>query len=534
MKKVIALIILLIAAIFAVAALYFSKVNVSNRNNGVVLSYIPADACLVASVRFDKATSEIFDDYEGFETLLGRDEFRKLSSLNDTLLSYPAISNLLNESNIYFSVHAKNDDKEDNLLFLAALNKKISTAELQSILKTVKNISVENLKIGDKEAFNINVGTSKNNFFLFVGNNAVVASFSKKLLEKSLGNMPKISNEYIGQITSGGQRSENSPFNIYINHSQVNSFTESFYSFPKNKSNLLAELSGYSSLNMNFKSDALMFNGISTIDTNKSAYLACFLHQKPIRNDIIKALPQITAAYTVFGIFDYRLFFNDVAALLTRRGQYDELKKKIQQVKSETGIDLERDLKSYLGNEFALIQLSNQEKLAVIHVKNGDKVDFFLQPVSSVYAENIHHVNYSEIFYNYFGDALKPFYKPFYTVVDNYLILSNSAAALNQFTIEYKRDLLLNNTENFNDFTKYTANQSNISFFLNIKNFRQIAASDLKSPISKSFKDEEGLKKFYSFSWQWSSDRDHFFTNFYANFSRQKQQPDSLPKFTQP
>lgn len=144
---------------------------------------------------------------------------------------------------------------------------------------------------------------------------------------------------------------------------------------------------------------------------------------------------------------------------------------------------------------------------------------FLLESLSTVHSENIRKFTNSNLLYYYFGDPLKPFTNPYYTILDNYLIAANDAGTLNRFINDYNSNKLLHKTARFSEFNQLIANQSNIMFFINNKNSTGILRNTLKKNYFKPFEeDESGFKNFYGLSYQLSADGNQFLTNVNANY----------------
>jgi hypothetical protein len=128
-------------------------------------------------------------------------------------------------------------------------------------------------------------------------------------------------------------------------------------------------------------------------------------------------------------------------------------------------------------------------------------------------------MDYSNVFYYFYGDPLKDFARPFFAVVDNYLIASNSAIAVNQFYNDYVKGEFLVTDSAFVNFNQYLANESTIFYFVHNKNSNLWRKRFLKKVHSSAWSNRASkINDFYGFSWQWNADKDHFFTNFYAAY----------------
>lgn len=523
MKKIIIITVLLLITTIILAALYFSNLFLDNRNSNKVLGYIPDDTALVLQFTNDNSFYEIFKDYSLFNKIIGKTRENELHILKSSFLKNAHLSSLADQQKMFLSFHTEKDSVQ--FLWLTMLNDKVDLADLKSNPGNKFKIISDSLTTGN-HLLEIVLPGQANPFFVFIDGPVVIGSFSKSLLLKSINaKHAKISENFIKEIGDLSIKNQNSLINLYFN---LGTFKEYLAGFFKGKTNgnfqLLDNVKGVSTLNLNFKSDALMFNGISNPDTSSPGYLSLFLHQKPIKNTLMRIVPESTSNYLMFGLSDYHQFTSDLRKLLKKRKHYDQLAKQMQEIADENGISPERDIKELWGNEFITFQLSNHEKFAAIKVSNGRQLDFYLEPLSKPSIEAIRQINYPELFYFYFGDALKSFKRPYYFIADNTIFIANSSGALKRFNNQYGADRFLYKTSAFRAFEQLVANESNVTLFIHNNNSKSIGKAELKSGFARAFTNSNyGLKDFYALSYQWSSDTHHFFTNLYIGFK-----PDAM------
>lgn len=114
---------------------------------------------------------------------------------------------------------------------------------------------------------------------------------------------------------------------------------------------------------------------------------------------------------------------------------------------------------------------------------------------------------------------MKKFSKPFFTITDNLLILSNSPASIQRFLDNYNAGRLLYKTDAYIKFDQLVADQSNISFVLYLNNAAALLRNSLKSNYSQVFRSKNyGIKDLYAMSYQLTSNKEYFFTNFYTAY----------------
>ncbi|WP_026899308.1 DUF3352 domain-containing protein [Daejeonella oryzae] len=519
MNKIIIYISILVIAVFSVAYLYFSNLNIGSKNNDKALSLIPQSAALIFSFTNDKSFYEIFKEYELFDAITGTKNKVEFAALKEGLLDSRTLRLITSGQTLFLSFHPQKSDSIATLWTMPLL-KEVSREDFIQALNQNKKISSKWFDLNGIQFTEINILSINKPFYLFMNKGVATGSFSQKLLLETINNkVPKIEADFIEEINSGSLKSSNSPANVFLNLGGSKEFLLAFLRQKKTNGNfnLLNNLSGFSTLNMNYKSDALMFDGITVTDTLKSSYLNLFLHQQPVSNPITRIVPENTAYFLAFGISDYRVFAKDLKEFHRKENQLSKLNEQISLITKETGIQPNRDIQKYWGNEFIFFQLSNREKLGAVKLSNGRQMNFFLQSLSSEYSENIWRLNYSGILYNYFGEPFKSFESPFYSIIDNYLIVSNSPGSIQRFLNNYNSENLLYKTSKFQEFNRLVSDKSNMLLFIHSQNSKDNFNSLLKRSYTKTLNDKDhGFKNFYGVSYQWSSDGNRFFTNFYA------------------
>ncbi|WP_207427369.1 hypothetical protein [Pedobacter sp. SYSU D00535] len=517
MRKAIILTLVLFGVVVAMAVMYFSEISAKANNLEKVLKQVPADAALVLNFSNDESFYDIFKDYELFDAIIGESRAGEIQQLQELILRQPDLRELSGDNQIFVSFHPNEADSVD-LLFSMNLKGEQSPAEIQELLKELKGVR---LAKEDAGFFSLQLGTVDKKFYFFVNKGVALGSYSKELLQESLNQEgKKLEADFIGEINKTVSRNQNSPVNLFVNHATLSDFASSFTrGKPVGNSSLLLKLKGISSLNMNFKSDALMFSGISTVDTSSLNYMNLYLNQQPVKNDIKNLVPDDASNFIAFGFSDQNRFQNSLRSYLNKKKDLSKLQSQLTSIKSKDGVDLEKDLKPLLGNEFIVVERADREKFAIIKLKNGRSVNFTLQLISTSLGSSMSQLNHSNIFYYYFGDPLKAFSRPFFAVRDNYLILSASPGVVQSYLSDYEKQRFLIKTPEFAQYNQLVANKSNILYFINTKNSKKAFAANLKPAYSKLFSDKNyKLQNFYGLSYQWSADGDHFFSNLYLNY----------------
>ncbi len=529
MKTIIGITSALFIAVLSVAYLYFSNLNVKNRSNNQILSEIPSDASVIFQHQNDQSLYDIFKDYTIFDTIVGPQKKEDIHWITNYLMSTVTLKTVMSGQKVFLSFHPSKTDSVD-FLWSMQLKDKLNEEDIRKISVSDPSNQILTFQETEQDIFLIKNKTRNRPFYFAIVKGIVRGSFNKDLLFRSLDkNSEKIDPEFIKTINEGVRKDENALVNLFINYNRQGFLQPFFRNNLSGNFEILQSFSGFSSLSLNYKNDDLIYNGLTNILNKKNNYTRLFLNQTPVKNTIKTILPYNTSNALVYGLSSYTLFHDELSGLFKDRKELDTLNKQMGKITSETGVNPDRDLQKLWGNELSTIQLSTYENLAIIKVTNGTQMQFFLEPLSSTYSETIRKINFESLFYNYWGDPLKKYAKPFYMISDNLLILSNSPGTLQRYLKDYNSEKFLLKTESFRQFDQLVGDQSNISFILHFSNSASILKNLLKRNYAENFgNDKHGIKDLYALSYQLASNKDHFFTNFYTGYKKSAATPDAV------
>lgn len=522
MRKIIIFTSILFLAVIAAAVLYFRSLHHNNRSQNRTIMHIPADAAFLVSFQNDPSFYNIFNDFEIFKAVIGTEAQHELTFLHKEVLKPSDLAELNAKQTIFFSFHP-NKEKIDYLITLpfgVKINEKEAYAKLRNAIENIGQVTPDSTA---EDLYKITLEELDRPFFVTFMSGAALLSFNKHLIAKALDNdEPHLSSNFIQELNENNHKNNNAIFNLHLNHDQLFKFvTDLTRVKPGNNLQLLEGLDGMSSLNMNFKSDALMFNGLSKIDANNQSYLALYTHQKASDEEVKQLFTANTAAYSAFAFSDYRAFHKQLSQLLDKRKQLSRINDQLSLIKSSKKIDVNEDLLAEWGNEFASVELNTRENLGIIKLKDSSNFVEMIEKISSSTAENIRRFDNSNLLYYSFGDPMLPFQRPYFTIINNYMICANTISTLQHFRRQHEDRQLLINTLPYLAFNKLRSNKSNISFFINNENAARNLRSTLRAPFEKAYSDTSTFdyKNFYAISYQLSGYDGNFHSNFVAKYT---------------
>ena len=258
-----------------------------------------------------------------------------------------------------------------------------------------------------------------------------------------------------------------------------------------------------------------MFSGVSTLQKGAFTYLDIFNDQQPVQNHLKDIFPATTAYSTNLSVSDPVKFGNDLYQYHVKAGIQKEEDSLFKKIKGEAGINLRTEFNDLLGNEFAIVTTRYEEKYAIISVKDGSKLRPFMVNISNMVSDNIGQFNNSKLPFFLLGDAFGILKRPYFMILDNYLILATSQKELNSYSDTYLNRKFLSKTDAYNQFYDLLSERSNIAFFINFKNSQSILKRDMSLDMYDSYqRNNPGWKNFYGASYQLSAADNNFYTNF--------------------
>lgn len=525
MRKFIITTTLLLVATVAITVVYFKNINTPTAYTTRVMQSIPNTAGLIFEFSNDDGFYDIFSSNNLLTSLIGEEKIKELSTLRIRLLTNPLLKDFFTDQHIYISLHGQQRDSIDFLITIAG-GEKFDSGHLNQLAKQPNKdilISMENL--AGKEAYNIYFTDLKKRFYLVNrGNHILSGSFSKDLALQSAQYQPAKGQQNF--ILIPDQQNSNSLANLYINYAQLTPLFDQFFK-TKNTGVFkdLRMLPALSALTLNYKTDALMFNGFTNIQRNQPAsYLTLFRNQQPVESKLKEIFPSSTAISSCFALSDTKRFTTDLARYYVTAGLSTEKTDLFKQVKSETGVQLLSEFDKLLAGEFAILTTRYDERLGIIAVKDGSQLRPLMVNISQMVNDDMGQFKYKKLPFYLLGDAFSVLDHPYFMILDNYLILANSVNELNSYKDSYLNHKFLNKTTGYNDFDSLLPERSNVAFFLHFRNMFPILKRDMKPAFSGVFNPENNTEnKFYALSWQFSASEG----NFYTNFNMRLNKPDT-------
>jgi len=517
MKKIYITLIILMTAMLGMAYLYFSKLNTETSYNDISLHAATANSGLVFCMQNDKSIFEILKGQDLFQQLLGEDKFNQLKFLKEKFIANPALNNLIAHNNIFISF-SSGKDKSINYLISTQVD---SDQNSQLLLETIKT---NGIKLDTSSKVTKIIFNDSTSFYLAIEKNLIVLSNEEAPVKAAISSqVEKSALAFTDFIKVSNKMNKNSVGNLYIDFNRLPQLIKQM--IPGNLNGSLAVLKNqdsFSVMNYNFSKERLFFNGSSKIN-NKNNYLSLYTNLEPQKNSIDNLLPDYTANFTLFSIPSYKKWAPSLQEWFKLHNEEADVKKIITKTDKDYHLNVAAIFPVYFKDQLISFQLKSTENIGAINLSNGDKVKQLLLDLSEDYDQDIKKLKVAGLLYCYFGEPLKKFSTPYYTIIDNYMVFSNQASALRLCLSKYKKNELLISNKDYVSLYSQISDRANVTYYVNGQNSTDLARNTIYSTYYKHYRSAKGLGNFNSFIYQLSGDKGNFQTNCLISTNRQEQ-----------
>lgn len=519
MRNTIIITILLFIAVIGASIFYFSDLNQEKKENLKPLTFLSEDSFLITAFQNDITTDNIFKDFEIFEAILGKQETQRLQFLKTELLRNSSLIPFVEGMEVYISFQPEKDKIAS--LITVPVSKKMKKEDFASLLNTLpKSFKTSSQDTLGSSIYSMTYGSKDSTIHITYYKDIFFASQSKDILLQVLNtNHPKLGKKQINYFIENNSR--NSPLSVYFIHDQVSPIAQQLMRGKYGKIiALFDQLGGQSAWNLNFKNDALILSGESETARNKENYIELFSQQTKTSQELYNYFPETTASYISFSMSNKELFQEDLKQLFRRRKEWEKIQNLQQSLKQEKSLDVAKEMTAFFANEFAVVEQSNQAELLFLKVTDTNLAKRSLAKIASNSTDSIMRFDQSNILYSWLGDPLKSFPRPYFTQIENTLVMANSLQVLQEYLNNWRRRNLLVGTLGFKNFEKIQGNEANISYFIRTRTSSSIISQLLKAPFAAAYnnKSEYGYQDFFSWSLQIAGNNGKFLSNVYGIF----------------
>ncbi len=417
------------------------------------LNLVPSDAFFIMETDEPYTAWSSLSNTKIWKTLIKDEDWREygeiMQGIEENMASFDMALDMLDDRSVLLSGHLIRKNDYD---FLYVLDME-GLAVVRTLLTTSGNLTkrqFEDFTIYES----LDIHTKSTLYFTFI-DNFLVGSYTHSLVEKSIIEHQKapltrnldfieVQKETIGE---GVVR-------MLINYEWFYQFIqpqlgESYTSSLKTNLPLL-----FGGLYFDLKESTLSLEGYSNYDDSLATYLEILENTGTSNLSIAEVLPATTSLYMSIGFEEFSDFYRELETHLHQDQEYgqgyDDYKKKTEKF---LDISIQEDFVDWVDDELAIVQMERErsEVALVLKGKNTrlvrEKMDFLRKQIKRKTPVRFKTVDYKGfeisflsikgLFNLVLGNLFTSLDRPYYTIINNYVIFSNSPQTLSRIIDDY-------------------------------------------------------------------------------------------------
>lgn len=485
MKKFI-IILLVLGVLLGGVYFYFFHLTPIKKNNP--LAAVPSNAAIIVSMdnplkQWQSMTDNDIWDYlktNPFLSSIGK----SIDSLNTEIKKNSVLWDLTAARPMVISFHNIRAE-EYEILYTVDLQKATQLSFLKDYIGEFigDNAKVYTRDYQGTEIIEFSFNGSPEVYYLSLNENLLIFSTTHALIEKSIEE--RSSTEIIRNLDfiEVSKYMNADALTIYLQQKHFAKFLEKFADIAEQKETLkFFTYSNFVGLNTNVGDNYITINGYSDLPDNEENLLLSLLDAGKGEINLGAIVPENASTFMSLGFSDAKSFYNNLEAFLKSGESGDEYEENKRKLEKFLDISIEENIISWIDNEMGLIQLnSNSNKnlveLAVaIRYKDRDDLNENLELIEKkirrktpVKFKGIDYKGYSIKFLSIkgffkllFGKIFSSIDKPYYVVLEDYIVFSNSPKTLGKIITATMDNKTLNSTKEYAAFMEEFNHESNL------------------------------------------------------------------------
>ncbi len=537
-------------AIILTGLYFINKLYLSPDNFLRQIYLVPKDAIYIIETNDPIGNWQKFSKSDPWQYLKAQPKMEEIGTMANTLDSLlrnnTNLFNLLGKRNLMISAHQTRKSTYD-FLFLVDLQK---SSKIESLKDQMENLfkagdfRVTSRKFNNEKILELYNPADKTTLYMAFISNHMICSFTGLLIEKSIQEKedPAIGRDlYFLDVEP--KLSNSGLCRIYINYKYLNDYLTMMMGMADDNLRAMCHSLSYTGLDFHANDEMLSLKGYTNLsDATEDSYLPALMHSGSHKLTAHKILSDRTAFFLTMGFDDANRFMDNVENVLKQDDlSYKEFQKNKERIESFLGIDIRKNFLGWMEGEVVFAQntpgtLGRQnEFVAVIKMKDKKEaltnLDFIEERIrkrtpakfKTIDYEgfSVHYLEMKGFFRLLFGKMFDDLNKPYYTIIDDYAVFSNSTATLLSMIEDYRLGQTLEKDKIFQRFMDEFNGKSSIFAYTNTIKFFPLMKEFMNAATWKDLQTNQPFVVcFPQTAFQLTGDKNNMFdTRFIAQFA---------------
>lgn len=421
-------------------------------------------------------------------------EINSSATFLDSLIEKnPKIFEALGSQPLTISAHPLSSRKYDFLYFMDVREK--NAGLLKEIIKPVLKDLNENISVTEHqgtEIIQVKDQQSKETLNLTVISNILVASYALPLIYKTIDEKNQHRLDVHPDLTEMRKLiSSDEQFNVYV---QFEYFDDLLKMYSPDDDGLYKSLCGmltFAGMKGEIGDTKVHLQGLLHLNDTTHSYLKALRNVKEGNRKAHKIASYRTAFYTGLLFDNYVEVWQKLQEELKHDPDaYAETRKQQDRIEKLLNINIETDFLAWMKNEVALLTMRDvantgrEEKVLILHTQSKEDAQTGLGKIMKQIRKRtplkfrtisykdyeINILDMKGFFKLILGKMFQKFDKPYFTYVDDFVVMSNSLETLQDFLDDYEAKKTLARDDTFSEMESQFTNDGHLFTYVSMKN----------------------------------------------------------------
>lgn len=485
---------IIVIALLGGAAWFLWKWYNVEKISGDVFTLIPPDVIYCIATNQPVETWKQVAGSEAWSHLNNNAYFAELTasanSMDSLIRENDLLFDLIGSRTLIVSTHMVGP-KEYDFLFLTDLQQAAGIKFIQEYLSefSAGKLSVRREKYKDQDVLILHSPTDKSNLYLSMPGTFLLASYSRKIISSSLDTWLKgDSATRMTLVRTEDDLSNDGLFRLYFNFERLPAFMTAYTTGGNEYVSRLASSLKTTTLSVSLEDELMKATGHTYVNDSVESYVKTLAVSGKGGTEFLEIAPQRTAFSLGLGFNSFREFSENFRRNLQHDvSEYDSYMDNIRQIENYLKIDVDDHLISWIGEEVAILELQSSGKgldnetaviLKAANIesarKNLEYVEKMIRRKTPVKFKTIDHHGYAisylsmkGLFKVLLGKFFARYDKPYYTIINNFVVFSNHPQTLQSIIDDYLSANTLVKSDEFRNFRRKFDDEGSVFIYLN-------------------------------------------------------------------
>jgi hypothetical protein len=400
--------------------------------------------------------------------------------------------------------------KEYDFLFLVDLKEASGIKFINDYLSdfTTEGITIRKEKYEDEDVIMLYDPSNKSTLYVAQPGTYLLASFTKKIIHDALetyaGKKRPLSNTFANVVNPG----TNGIMQVYLNYKMLPEFMKCYSDGSNEYVNRISEALQTTVLNVSLEEERIKATGHTQLNDSLESYIKTLAISGKGPTEFLEIAPQRTAFCMGLGFTSFAGFFENFQKNVQQDvAEYNDYRENMRQVENYLGISLQENFINWIGDEVALIELQSSgkgldhETAVILKADNIERARKDLEHIEKMVRRktpvkfkavdhrgySINYLSMKGLFKVLLGKFFARYDKPYYTIVNNFVIFSNHPQTLESMIDDYLDKTTLLKSEEFRTFRKQMDDESAAFIYLNtpvlFNTMKKLADAETRSSL---------------------------------------------------